>query len=120
MLTAYRFNILNKFFIRDAQEILQRQADVLAAQASLQENTAALNQWINLSAQQGRLQVVIFDSRNKIQMQAQGISQVKVTIPTYLIDQMVGERHCLESLCCVRDARLVHGDKHRSYMTPKL
>ncbi len=84
---------LNKFFIRDAQEILQRQADVLAAQASLQENTAALKQWINLTAQQGRLQVVIFDSRNKIQMQAQGISQANlVTIPAQLIDQMVGEK----------------------------
>lgn len=85
---------LNKFFIRDAQEILQRQADVLAAQASLQKNnTAALNQWINLTAQQGQLQVVVFDARNNIEMQAQGISQANlVTIPANLINQMVGER----------------------------
>lgn len=41
---------LNKFFIQDAQEILQRQADVLAAQAKLQRNNTALNQWVHLTS----------------------------------------------------------------------
>lgn len=85
---------LNRFFIQDAQEILQRQADILAAQAKLQGNSTALNQWVHLTAQQGRLQVVIFDSRNKIQMQAQGISSAGlVTIPANLIRQtLVGKK----------------------------
>ncbi len=79
---------LNKFFIRDAQEILQRQANVLA-QASVQENnTAILTQWVNLTAQQGRLQVVVFSPKAMIRVQGQSVSQVgMVTIPAHLIRQ---------------------------------
>lgn len=81
-------NALNKFFVHDAQEILQRQADVLA-QASVQENnTAILNQWVNLTAQQGRLQVVVFSPQAIIRVQGQGVSPLgRVTIPAPLIRQ---------------------------------
>ncbi len=86
-------NALNKFFVNDAQEILQRQADVLA-QASVQENnTAILNQWVNLTAQQGRLQVVIFSPQAMVRVQGQGVSPVgMVKIPAPLIRQtLAGE-----------------------------
>lgn len=80
-------NALNKFFVHDAQEILQRQADVLA-QASVQENNTALNQWVNLTAQQGRLQVVVFSPKGTIRVQGQGVSPLgRVTIPAQLIRQ---------------------------------
>lgn len=79
---------LKKFFIQDAQTSLQRQADVLANRASLQwGNAAILREWAELTAQQGRVQVLVFSPMGAVRVQGEGVSRVSQVIPPNLIRQ---------------------------------
>lgn len=77
---------LNNFFEQDAQASLQRQADALAQQASLQwENVAILRGWAELTAQQGRVQVLVFSPIGAVRVQGEGVPSVSRVPPPDLI-----------------------------------
>lgn len=80
---------LTTFFVRDAQERLQRQARVLANQAGPQwNNQAVVSQWVGLSARQGQVQVLVFSPTIAIWVEGQGVPGVnKGTPPPELIRQ---------------------------------
>lgn len=80
---------LKNFFIRDAIAILQRQASALAFQAKSEwNNQETVRQWANITAQQGQLQVIVFDSGGKKLIISQGISQTQsIQLPNEVISK---------------------------------
>lgn len=68
---------LKNFFIQDAQASLQQQANALANQASLQwDNLVILREWAELTAQQGRVEVLVFDRMGVLRVQGEGVIPV--------------------------------------------
>lgn len=79
---------LKNFFVEDAQASLQRQADALANRAIWQwGNVAILREWAELTGQQGRVQVQVYDPMGAVRVQGEGISPVSQVVPPDLIRQ---------------------------------
>jgi signal transduction histidine kinase len=82
---------LKNFFIQDAIASLQRQADVFASRAKFEwNNPVTLRQWTELIAQQGQLQVIVFDSAGRKRIESEEVSQADaVNFPTELIPKII-------------------------------
>lgn len=80
---------LKNFFVRDAIAGLRRQTSVLAFQAKSEwDNQAMVRQWADITAQQGQLQVIVFDSGGKKLIISKSISQTKsIQLPTEAISK---------------------------------
>ncbi len=77
---------LKQFFVQDAQKTLQRQASTLAVHASSGWRTPAINQLADLTSQQGKVQVLVFNSARRLQVASQGVQLAsRVEPPPFLI-----------------------------------
>jgi signal transduction histidine kinase len=78
---------LENFFIQDTQISLRRQAKGLASQAVKEWNRSGnLSEWTRLTAQQGQMQVFIYDATGAIRAQALGVpDSTAVQLPQDLI-----------------------------------
>lgn len=80
---------LKDFFIRDALATLRRQSDVFATQAQWEWNKQkTLEQWVELVAQQGQWQVIIFDTKGKQRIRSEVVQKTKSPqLPAKIISQ---------------------------------
>lgn len=77
---------LQQFFVQDAQKTLQRQANTLAAHASSRWRTPTISQLTDLISQQGKVQVLVFNSASSLQVTSQGVQLAsQVEPPPFLI-----------------------------------
>jgi hypothetical protein len=78
---------LENFFIQDTQISLRRQAKGLTSQAVKEWNRSGnLSEWTRLTAQQGQMQVFIYDATGAMRAQALGVpDSTAVQLPQDLI-----------------------------------
>ena len=64
---------LKQFFVRDAQASLERQSSALATQLSQQQASSLVRQLSELTSQQQKVQVIVFDSTANARVTSRGI-----------------------------------------------
>ncbi|MBV6622539.1 MAG: HAMP domain-containing histidine kinase [Rivularia sp. (in: Bacteria)] len=73
---------LKHFFIQGALARLQRHASTYAAKSQSELNhRSTLEQWADLTARQGQLQVIVFDSKARETIQSEGVPRVSLVKP---------------------------------------
>lgn len=85
---------LKQFFVKDAQATLRQQADVLAKQIPIAwDNKSIIRQLIELTSQQTKVQVTIFNSAPEVRFTSQGVDRANnVQLPNGLIPKtLTGE-----------------------------
>lgn len=78
---------LKRFFIKDAQAVLQQHATALAVQVPSQwDNVSILKQFVNMTSQQTSIQVVVFDAVGHARVEGQWFGHdAKTGLPSDLI-----------------------------------
>ncbi|WP_373543018.1 sensor histidine kinase [Chamaesiphon sp.] len=79
---------LKQFFVRDAQASLERQSSALAAQLSQQQASSLVRQLSELTSQQQKVQVIVFDSTANARVTSRGIGDSSaIELPPHSISK---------------------------------